>query len=168
MGKNGINRICIHWTAGFGTPNNDDMQHYHIIVDNKGNYIQGYHKISDNANCKDGNYAQHCALGNTGTIGIACCGMVGFNIKTKHTESPLTEKQIESLCKKCAELAKEWNIPIDSSHIYTHMEYDSTHAKEGKIDIVYLPHNRLYSMEKVGNYLRGAIKDYYKTIQENK
>ena len=154
-------------TAGYGKPNNDDMQHYHIMVDQLGNLFAGYHKISDNVNCKDGNYAEHCALGNTGTIGIALCGMLGFNTKTRFTKVPITQVQVEKACEKIANLCKEYNIPIDSSHVYTHMEYDQSPngAKDGKIDIVFIPYNHVYGKDEVGNFLREKVKWYYNKIK---
>ena len=143
------------------------MQHYHIIVDNKGNFFKGIHDIEDNINCKDNNYAQHCANGNTGTIGISACGMAGFNIKTRYTKSPLTLVQIEALCKKCAELCKQYSISIDPAHVYTHMEYDSSPngAHHGKIDIVYIPYIHLYGMTPVGDFLRNKIQWYYNKLE---
>ena len=86
----GLNRICLHWTAGASSPNNEELQYYHFLVDSKGNIHKGYHKPEDNINCKDGNYAAHCALGNTGTIGVAMCGMWKFNTTTRISCYPLT------------------------------------------------------------------------------
>jgi len=166
----GINRICWHWTAGYARPNNLDCQHYHIMVDDKGNYHNGYHKIEDNIDCKDGNYAQHCALGNTGTIGIALCGMAGFSTNTLTSHSNITRVQIEAGCKKIAELCKKYKIKVDSSTVYTHMEYDSGEhgAKEGKIDIMYIPYLNLLGKDECGDYIRNKVKWYYDNTKEGK
>lgn len=170
MGKNGINRICTHWSVSYYQPNNADMNAYHLMIDDKGNCIEGTHKISDNVNCKDGVYAQHCANGNTGTIGIAFLAMAGYNNQTRFSKAPITEKQCEALCEKCAELALKYNIEVTPSTVYTHAEYDSSPsgAHEGKIDIIYLPFNRLYGKDKVGNYLRNKIQWYKEKLQEKK
>lgn len=160
--NNGIERICLHWTAGMGMPNNLESQHYHIMVDNKGSYHLGYHKIEDNINCKDGNYAQHCALGNTGTIGIALCGMAGFSLSTLLSKSNITRIQLEACCKKMAELCKKCNIKVTPSTVYTHAEYDSSPsgAHEGKIDIVYIPYLNLKGAKACGDYIRGKVQWY--------
>lgn len=166
----GIYRICLHWTAGYGKPNNLDCQHYHIMIDDKGNCHYGYHKIEDNVNCKDGNYAQHCALGNTGAIGIALCGMAGFSSSTLVSHSNITRVQLEACCKKIAELCIEYKIPINEASVYTHMEYDSSEAgaKEGKIDIIYIPYLNLIGKRECGNYIRGKVKWYYDNLKGNK
>jgi hypothetical protein len=166
--KKEIHSICIHWTAGYNRPNNEDMQHYHIIVDDKGNYYKGIHSIESNIDCKDGEYAQHCALGNTGVIGIAVCGMAGFSTNSKVSKSNLTRLQMEALFKKCSDLCKEYEIEVSPSTVYTHMEYDHTHAKKGKIDIVYIPYLNLYGMEECGNYIREKILWYYKNTKGDK
>lgn len=165
--KKGINRICWHWTAGYGRPNNEDMQHYHIMIDDKGNLHSGYHKIEDNINCKDGNYAQHCALGNTGTIGMAVCGMAGFNTQAKTSYANLTVSQIEALCKKTADLCKQYGIKVTPETVYTHMEYDSGEhgAHEGKIDIVCIPYLCLYGKEQVANELRRKTQWYLEKLK---
>jgi len=158
----GIHRICLHWTAGYGKPNNLDCQHYHIMFDDKGKVHTGYHKIEDNIDCKDGDYAQHCALGNTGTIGIALCGMVGFSTNTLISSSNVTRVQIEACCKKIAELCKQYSIKVSPDTVYTHMEFDSSPAgnHEGKIDIVYIPYLNLYGKEECGEFIRNKIKWY--------
>jgi len=159
-------------TAGLHRPNNMDMQHYHEIVDSKGNLFKGYHAIEDNIDCKDGKYAQHCANGNTGVIGIAVCGMSGFNINSKTSSSNITMVQMEALYKRVAELAHKYSIPITKGNVYTHMEYDSSDrgAHHGKIDIIYIPYLNLLGMEKCGDYIRGKIQVYYDRLnkKENK
>lgn len=164
--KKGIYRICIHWTAGYHRPNNEDLFHYHIIFDDKGNAFKGVHSIEDNIDCKDGDYAQHCALGNTGTIGIAVCGMAGFSCNTKVSKSNITMTQMEAMFKKVAELCREYSIPITDETVYTHAEYDRLNAKEGKIDIIFIPYLNKYGIEECGDYIRNKIKWYYD--KENK
>lgn len=147
-------------TAGYGKPNNEDMQHYHFMIDAYGKCYEGYHKVEDNIDCKDNDYAQHCAEGNTGTIGISACGMAGFKMGTLCSNSNLTRVQMESLFKKCAEECIKYGIEVTPDTVYTHAEYDITHAKHGKIDIVYIPYLSLCGREKVGDYIRGKVQWY--------
>ena len=72
-----MKRIIIHWTAGTYQPNNTDFEHYHYLVNGDGMVINGKFKPEDNLNCNDGKYAAHTGGGNTGSIGIAMCGMSG-------------------------------------------------------------------------------------------
>ena len=73
-----IKRIIIYWTAGGWFPNATDKEHYHFLIDKNGKTINGKHKVEDNINCNDGKYAAHCGGGNTGSIGVAMCGMLNF------------------------------------------------------------------------------------------
>ena len=157
-------------TAGLHRPNNDDMQHYHEMVDSKGNLFKGYHAIEDNLDCKDGKYAQHCANGNTGVIGIAVCGMSGFDTHRRLSSSNLTMVQMEKLYERCAELVIKYSIPIKPETIYTHMEYDSSDkgAHHGKIDIVYIPFLNLYGMKECGDHIRNKIQVYYDRSKKEK
>lgn len=73
-------RIILHWTAGTNYPNTTDLQHYHFLIDKDGKVYNGVYTPEDNLNCYDGKYAQHTGGGNTGSIGIAVCGMAGYKI----------------------------------------------------------------------------------------
>ena len=156
-GKMGsIKGIIIHWTGGVYTPNPVDKAHYHFLIDGDGRVIKGTHEVQDNLNCKDGNYAAHCGGGNTGRIGIALCGMFTSSY-------PIKRLQLESLCRKCAELSKTYGIPINSNTIMTHSEFGhkNPHTTSfGKVDIDKLPCIALYDRQSVGNWLRNKINWY--------
>ena len=81
-----MKKIIIHWTAGRYVPNSVDLLHYHFLIDKYGRINYGIFKPEDNENCYDGKYAQHCGGGNTGCIGVSCCGMFNFNLKDKTTK----------------------------------------------------------------------------------
>lgn len=151
-----LNRITIHWTAGAYTPNNTDRQHYHYLVDDKGNIYTGKYKPEDNLNCQDGKYAAHCGGGNTGNIGIALCGMMDSRF-------PLTHKQLEACCKKVAELSKHYGIPISNRTIITHAEFGKANphtTSYGKIDINKLPCVAKYGIKECGDWFREKVNWY--------
>ena len=161
-----MKRIIIHWTAGTGTPNHTDIEHYHFLVSRNGIIFPGKYKPEDNENCRDGKYAQHTGNGNTGSIGISMCGMLGYKagipISTKY---PLTAVQCEACWKKVAELCKIYNIPITPDTVLTHYEFNQKHnIKTGKIDIIYLHPQPLLKKEEIGNYIRNKVNWYFKHL----
>lgn len=158
-----MKRIIIHWTAGAYKPNATDLQHYHYLIDSEGNIHNGKFKPEDNENCQDGRYAQHTGGGNTGSIGVALCGMCGFTGVNNVGKYPLTKKQCEACFKLCSQLSIAYNIPIASNHIMTHYEFGKANPKTtsaGKIDIVYLPPYPDILRSKVGDFIRNKIRWY--------
>lgn len=164
-----LSKICLHWTAGANSPCNTDLEAYHFCIDKDGKVYQGNHKLEDNINCYDGNYAKHCGGGNTGCIGLSCCGMYKFNLKDKETKYPLTQKQIEALCNKAAELCIKYGISVNSKTVFTHHEFGNSHPKTssfGKIDLTYLPYLPNLKQDRVGDYLRNKVSWY--VLQQKK
>lgn len=157
-------KICIHWTAGGLVPSNVDLEHYHFVVDSNGKVHKGSYTPEDNFYIPRGKtrYAKHCGGGNTKTIGIAVCGSgVAWH-------PPLmTQKGVEALLKKCAELCYEYDIPIQETRVYTHYEFGKKHPKTssaGKIDIYKIPYEPQLDSEEVGEYLRKKIRWYFKKL----
>lgn len=158
-----MKRIIIHWTAGTNQPCNTDYEHYHYLINGDGLLIKGKYKPEDNLNCNDGKYAQHCGGGNTGSIGIAMCGMYGFKNKSNVGQYPLTAKQCERCFKLIAELSKKYNIPISKQTVLTHFEFGLLHpntTSAGKIDITYLPPYSFLTAGKIGNFIRDKARWY--------
>lgn len=158
-----LKRIIIHWTAGTNQPNNVDIQHYHYLLNAVGEVKRGKYKPQDNENCSDGVYAPHCGGGNTGSIGVAMCGMSGY----PYTKYPLTAVQCESCWKLCAELCKQYNIDVTPDTVMTHYEFGKKHPKTtsyGKIDIVYLPPHPEIQKDKIGDYIRNKVKWYLQRV----
>lgn len=156
-----MKRIIIHWTAGTNYPNADDLMHYHFVIDKDGKIYSGKYKPEDNLNCCDGKYAQHTGGGNTGSIGVAVCGMADFNGKIESTKYPLSAVQIEKLFSFCAELCKKYNIPITSDTVMTHYEFGRAYPKtssKGKIDIIYLSSYPSVKRDDIGDFIRGKIR----------
>ena len=158
-----MRRIIIHWTAGAGSPNSVEKQHYHYLVDQKGVIHCGIFRPEDNENCADGKYAQHTGGGNTGSVGVAACGMLGFRRVDDVGEYPLTKIQCERMFKLVADLSAKYDIPITSSNIMTHYEFGLRNPRTssaGKIDIVYLPPYPDVSKEKIGDFIRNKVRWY--------
>lgn len=162
-----MKRIIIHWTAGTNQPNGVDYLHYHYLINGHGIVVKGKYIPEDNENCKDGKYAQHTGGGNTGSIGVALCGMYGFKTPKEIGKYPLTKAQCEATFKKCAELCKRYNIPVTPQTVMTHYEFGKANPKTssaGKIDIIYLPPYPEQTTDKVGNFIRNKVRWYLQNI----
>lgn len=159
-----MKRIVIHWTAGTNQPCNTDFEHYHYLVTGEGIIVKGKYKPEDNENVNDNIYAQHTGGGNTGSIGVAMCGMyVPKNIPVTQTKYPLTKVQVERCFKLCAELCKKYNIAVTSDTVMTHYEFGLKHpntSSAGKIDIIYLPPYKWVNKNEIGSFIRSKIKWY--------
>lgn len=164
-----MKRIIVHWTAGTYTPNATNLEHYHYLITGKGQIVKGKYSVEDNEYCGDDIYAAHCGGGNTGSIGVAMCGMyVPKGVSIKRTEYPLTKVQCERLFKLIAELAKKYNIPISANTVMTHYEFGKAHPKTssyGKIDIIYLPPYPQITQCNIGEFIRNKAKWYYKNLK---
>ena len=157
-----LRRIIIHWTAGTYSPNPCDLKHYHFLVDNSGEVRKGGYVPEDNICCNDGIYAAHTKQGNTGSIGIAMCGMHNFKNSNDTGSYPLTKKQCESCFKECARLVKKYNLEIDN--IYTHYEFNKLkNIKTGKIDIIHLPPYPEIKKDEILDFIKNKIS-WYQTI----
>lgn len=162
-----MKRIIIHWTGGTNFPNSLDLTHYHFVVDKNGRVIEGKFKPSDNLNCYDGRYAAHTGGGNTGSIGIAVCGMLGYEGPKRVGQFPILQVQMETLFKKCAELCKQYNISIGPDTVLTHYEFGLKNPKTtsaGKIDINFLPYKPELKPGEVGDFIRGKVKWYRERV----
>ena len=72
------------------------------------------------------------------------------------------------MCKLNAELAYKYKFNgINLNTVFTHSEFDSTHAKEGKIDIDYLPFQPTWNANKIHSGIRKKTKWYYNEILKN-
>ncbi len=158
-----MKRIIIHWTAGVYYPNCVDLKHYHFLVDAQGNIHNGLFKPEDNENCSDGIYAQHTGGGNTGSIGVAMCGMFGYCSPDRIGKYPLTAIQCERTFCLIAKLVKKYNIVLSPNTVLTHYEFGKTHPNTssfGKIDIVYLPPYKQVITNNIGSFIRNKVKWY--------
>lgn len=151
-------------TAGTHQPNNLEYEHYHYLINGDGLIIKGKHCVHDNKNCTDGNYAAHTGGGNTGSIGVAVCGMKDYKNKNNVGNYPLTSIQCEAMYKLVAELCKTYAIPITPQTVLTHYEFGQCHPKTtsyGKIDITWLPKIDFGHTDDVGRYIRSKVRWYF-------
>ena len=163
-----LKRIILHWTAGTYYPNHIEKEHYHFLIDAEGNIHEGIYKPEDNINCYDGKYAAHTGGGNTGSIGIALCGMFKYpdpEFKdTPFTLYPLTKVQCEAAFNLVAGLCLKYKLKINKDTVFTHYEFGKRNAhtsSAGKIDIKYLPAYPEVKEKSVGNFIRDKAQWYY-------
>lgn len=165
-----MKKIVIHWTASTYTPNSTDKEHYHYLIDGDGKVIKGKYKPEDNLNCNDGKYAAHTGGGNTGSIGIALCGMLdyGYNGKIRKLgQYPLKQIQFERAYELCAQLCKKYALNINPITVMTHYEFGKRNpqtSSAGKIDINFIPYNPALKPDEVGDFIRNKVKWYYERL----
>lgn len=158
-----MKRIIIHWTAGGHYPSAYENSFYHFLVDKDGRVSQGIFKPQDNEVCKRGKYAAHTGGGNTGSIGVAMCGMGGFKNRNSQGNYPISKIQFEATMKLCSELAKKYDISVTPNNVMTHYEFGIKNPKTtsaGKIDIVFIPPYPWVLKEDVGSFIRAKIRWY--------
>lgn len=163
-----MKRIIIHWTGGTGQPNNLEYNDYHFMVNKNGLIVKGKYEPEDNENCDDGIYAKHTGGGNTGSIGVAVCGMLNYvGGKPDSTKYPLNQTQCEACWKLVAELCKKYHIQITPLTVLTHYEFGIANPRTTsyrKPDISYLHYKPELKPFQIGDYIRNKIKWYLSRI----
>lgn len=156
-----MQRVIIHWTAGGGRASSTDLSHYHRLTEWDGNIVGGTEAIEDNIVTSDGDYAAHTRNLNTGSIGVAMCGMRGA---TEYPFDPgpsaISEKQFNAHCVLVADLCRTYGIPVTRETVLTHAEVEPTLGvkQRGKWDLTRLPFRRdLVGAIPVGDYLRERV-----------
>lgn len=120
MAKNkGLNRIYLHWTAGYYGQVFDD---YHACIrGDEGHNGEVYFMTDDFAEKKN-----HTWKRNTNAIGLSLCCCVGAIANQGYNadfgKCPPTTEQIESMAQTVAVLCQELEIPLDKDHVMTHCE----------------------------------------------
>lgn len=162
MADKRMTRIIAHWTGGGGRASVDDRAHYHRLVEYDGTVVHGAEAIEDNIVTSDGDYAAHTLRLNTGSIGVAMCGMRGAKEHPFDAgPSPLTEEQFNSFCQMIAGLCLEYGIPVTPQTVLTHAEVQPTLGvvQRGKWDIARLPWKiDVRGARAVGDYMRYRIR----------
>lgn len=137
-----MKRIIIHWTGGTGLANTSDRAHYHVLIEQDGKVIAGTRNPEANLDTSDGDYAAHTRALNTGSIGVALCGMFGAQERPfRAGDHAITEAQVDALAGVCADLCATYGIPVTSRTVLTHAEVEPTLgvAQRGKWDVTWLP-----------------------------
>lgn len=158
-----MKRIIIHWTAGTYYPTDYEKEHYYFLIDKDGNIHNGIFRPEANEICCTGKYAQHTGGGNTGSIGVAICGMAGFRSPKLVGKYPFLQKQFERTMEFCAELCTKYKIETTPQTVLTHYEFGLQHPQTtsaGKVDIAYIPPYPWVKKEDVGSFIRAKVKWY--------
>jgi hypothetical protein len=133
-----MSRLVIHWTAGAGAPSAEDLESYHILIDRVGLPHRGDHSIRDNLNTIDDDYAAHTRALNTGSIGLALCGMAGANrAPFAPGRFPLTRPQWNNALLAAADLCERYGIAPERNTLLMHCEVPQALgvAQRGKWDV---------------------------------
>lgn len=156
-----MDRIISHWTAGGGRASATDLKHYHRLTEWDGNIVAGTEDIADNIVTSDGDYAAHTRNLNTGSIGVAMCGMMdATEYPFNPGPAPISEKQFNTHCVLVADLCRTYGIPVTRQTVLTHAEVEPTLGvkQNGKWDLTRLPFRRdLVGAIPVGDYMRERV-----------
>ena len=165
-----MKRIILHWSGGAYKPNAKEKRCYHYLIDGEGKKHNGDFTPEDNLNCNDGKYAAHTGGGNTGSIGIALCGMLDYSSNGKIRklgEYPLKQIQFERAYELCAQLCKKYALDINPITVMTHYEFGKRNpqtSSAGKIDINFIPYNPTLKPDEVGDFIRDKVRWYYERL----
>ncbi len=156
-----MKRVIAHWTGGGGRASALDRKHYHRLVERDGTVVEGDEAIEDNIVTSDDDYAAHTLRLNTGSIGVALCGM---NAAVEHPfdagPSPITEAQFDAFCRVIADLCLDYAIPVTPQTVLSHAEVEPTLGvkQRGKWDIARLPwRSDVRGARAVGDVMRARV-----------
>ncbi len=164
-----MKRIILHWTAGGYYPTAVEKEYYHFLVDAEGKVYKGKFKPEDNLVCKPHSYATHTGGGNTGSVGIALCGMQGYKDRRVVGKYPITLSEFESVMKLAAYIACKYKLVVDRSTVMTHYEFGIKHpatSSYGKPDINFIPPYPWVSKNEAGDFIRSKIRWYKAKMKE--
>lgn len=177
-------RIVIHWTAGGHLATDHDRCSYHYLIehherdpedpdDDVTRVISGVpveanmRPAADRPSyCRDAEhgYAAHTRGFNTGSVGLALCGMRGAkdlrpDRPVDPGSQPITKRQVSSLIGTCASLLAEYDLEVSEDTLFTHVEAEWLHGRRqrGKWDISWLPHRQDLAPREVGPWIREQV-----------
>lgn len=162
-----MRRIICHWTAGAYDPSENDLAHYHIVIDGHGELHRGEHAIADNVSAGDGDYAAHTRGLNTGSIGISVCCMAGAKESPFNSGSfPMKQIQWDAMIEVVSELCKKYKIPITPTTVLGHGEVEKNIGVKqlGKWDPMKLSFESKLTRAKVGTKLRAEVQAHLDTL----
>ena len=155
-----MKRVICHWSEGNYKANSTDIEHYHILIEGDGSVRGGDHTILDNVSTSDGNYAAHTLGTNTGSIGVACCCMVGCQESPfKPGSQPMKKSQWDVMVKVVAELCQFYGIPVTPTTVLGHGEVQANLGikQKGKWDPMVWPWDTSKTRKQVGVALRQQV-----------
>lgn len=156
-----MHRVICHWTAGSYTPSENDLLHYHILIDADGDLHRGTHSIADNTSTSDGDYAKHTKGTNTRSIGVTVCCMAGAKENPfKSGSFPMKEVQWDTMVDVVAQLCMKYNIAVTPTTVLGHGEVEKNigNDQDGKWDPMKLSFSPGLSKAQVGTKLRTEVQ----------
>jgi hypothetical protein len=143
-----MERIIVHWTGGVGKPNHIDKAHYHILIDEDGNYILGDKLIKQNKRPITGKYAAHTWKRNTGSIGVSA--------------------QYDALIVLLADLCDAYDIEVSRKTVLFHSEVEEflKTKQRGKVDIDRLPWDTSLRKYNIGDAMREMVVSHMESDHE--
>jgi hypothetical protein len=164
-----MDRIVIHWTASAAEPTDHDMAFYHMLVGQSGKAYRGNHSIRDNAHPITGPYAAHCLGTNTGSIGLAVCGMMDAR-ETPFAPGPcpITEAQCLTACNVAAQICRRYGIPVTPKTVLNHGEVEANlgRPQRSKWDALVLPWALHLSRREAGDWWRDNVSRFLREIDQ--
>ncbi|MBX9701151.1 MAG: N-acetylmuramoyl-L-alanine amidase [Acetobacteraceae bacterium] len=154
-------RIICHWTAGSYTPSENDLSHYHILIDGDGGLHRGEHTIADNESTADGDYAAHTRGTNTGSIGVSMCCMAGAKERPFDAGvAPMKPEQWDAMVAVVAQLCAAYGIRVTPQTVLGHGEVERNlgRPQSGKWDPMKLPFDSGLTPAQVGQKLRDEVQ----------
>lgn len=159
-----MKRIILHWTGGAHTASNLDKEHYHFIYEGDGNAVRGKWDILDNVSpVKPRNYAAHTLNCNGDSIGLAVACMAGAIEGKTNGNYPMTEMQLDAMCRAAAHFCKLYGIPVTDRTVLTHAEVQNNLGikQRGKWDIAVIPFRHdLVGAKACGDNIRTRVQAY--------
>lgn len=162
-----MQRVHFHWTAGAWKPNENDLAHYHILVEDDGELRRGVPTIDANeAGSSKKPRAHHTLNANSGAIAVSLCCMGDDRKESRVKERPffagpypLTRKQWETLPLVLADLCQRYGIPVTPKTVLSHAEVQENLGirQKGKWDIAMLAFDTSFNTaKKCGDAMRAA------------
>jgi len=153
-------RIICHWTAGGYIPSENDLSHYHILIDGAGALHRGENTIADNESTMDGEYAAHTRGTNSGSIGVSMCCMA--NAKERPFDAgpaPMKQAQWDAMVAVVAQLCGVYGIAVSPTTVLGHGEVQKNlgRPQSGKWDPMKLPFAPELNSAQVGGKLRAEV-----------
>lgn len=156
-----LQRIIVHWTGGTNRASNHDKECYHFLIQGDGTVVHGVFTPEDNLKTGDGKYAAHTLKSNTGSIGVAVCGMLGaVESPFDAGKFPITALQWGVLVNVVTGLCKRYGIPVTPKTVLSHAEVGANLGipQRAKWDISRLPFAlEVKGAKAVGDKLRSEV-----------
>lgn len=155
-----MERIITHWTGGENHAGSVDREHYHLLIESDGRLVRGDHAISDNVSTAGDDYARHVRMLNSGSIGIAACGMAGAMQRPfRAGRCPMNSLQYEVMAVVAADLCERYHTAVALETVLGHGEVESALGvpQGGKWDPMVLPWDPQRPMVEVGEAFRRRV-----------